>query len=73
VSVLSAARFGWASRVYWLHPLNIIGMVLSASFLTLATLSLTGKMEPAKGFTAVGIIVFLKVGFKIWQNAVLPY
>ena len=70
-NALSATRFGWTSSTYWTHPLSIIGMILGAASLALIVLTFVGVTEPAVGFIVLGIVVFVKVGLKIWQNAVL--
>ena len=51
--------------------MSIIGMVLGAVSLLLIMLTLTGVTGLTMAFIVLGIIVFIKVGLKIWQNAVL--
>ena len=70
-NTLSATRFGWTSSTYWTHPLSIIGMILGAASLALVVLTFVGVTGTSIAFTVLGIIVFVKVGLKIWQNAVL--
>jgi len=46
-------------------------MILGAASLALIVLTFVGIMGTSIAFTVLGIIVFVKVGVKIWQNAVL--
>ena len=70
-NVLSAARFGWTNSTYWTNPFSIIGMVLGAVSLVIIVLTLVGVTGTTIAFIVLGIIVFVKVVLKIWQNAVL--
>lgn len=70
-NALSAARFGWTNSTYWTHPLSFIGMILGAASLALIVLTFVGITGTSIAFTVFGIIVFIKVSLKIWQNAVL--
>jgi len=70
-NALSATRFGAASSTYWTHPLSIIGIILGTIALILIVLTLAGIIGPTTGFVVLGVVVFLKVGFKVWQNAIL--
>lgn len=72
----SATMFGWTSSTYWTNPMSIIGMVLGAIALLLIVLTVIGINIPfvtgyTTAFTILGVIVFLKVGLKILQNAML--
>jgi hypothetical protein len=51
--------------------MSIIGMVLGAASLLLIVLTLVDVTRLTISFIVLGIIVFIKVGLKIWQNAVL--
>lgn len=51
--------------------MSIVGMVLGAASLILIVLTLVGITGATMAFIVLGIIVFVKVGLKIWQNAVL--
>ena len=48
-------------------------MVLGAASLVLIILTLAGVTGPAIAFVVLGVIVFVKVGLKVWQNAVLKW
>ncbi len=67
----SAVRFARTSTTYWTNPMSVIGMVLGAASVILIILTLAGITGPTIAFTALGIIVFLKIGLKILQNAVV--
>ena len=51
--------------------MSIIGIVLGVVSLLLIVLTLTGTIELTTAFISLGVIVFVKVGLKILQNAVL--
>ena len=51
--------------------MSIIGIILGAASLVLIVLTFVGVRGTSIAFTVLGIIVFIKVGLKIWQNAVL--
>lgn len=51
--------------------MSIIGMVLGVASLILIVLTLVGVTEPTMAFIVLGIIVFVKVGVKLLQNAIL--
>jgi len=70
VNALSAARFGWTNSTYWTNPMTIIGMVLGVASIILIVLTLADVTEPTIAFPVLGVIVFLKVGLKIFQNTV---
>jgi hypothetical protein len=70
-NVLSTTWYGWTSSTYLTNPLSIIGMGLGVASLILIILTLVGVTEPAMAFTILGVIVFSKVGIKIWENAIL--
>jgi hypothetical protein len=51
--------------------MSIIGMVAGVISLLIIILTLTHIIGLTTGFIALGVIVFVKVGLKILQNAVL--
>ena len=51
--------------------MSIIGMVLGSASVVLIVLTLVGVTETRAAFIALGVIVFVKVGLKTLQNAVL--
>lgn len=67
----SATMFGWTSSTYWTNPTSIIGMVLGAIAILLIILTLIGITGLNMAFIVLGVIVFIKVGLKILQNAIL--
>jgi hypothetical protein len=71
INVLSLARFGWTSPTYWTNPASIIGVALGIASLVLIIITFIGVTESTMAFTVLGVIVFARVGVKIWQNAVL--
>ena len=66
-----AARFWQTNSTYWTNPMTIIGMVLGVASLLLIVFTLIGVTGVTMAFTVLGVIVFVKVGLKILQNAVL--
>jgi hypothetical protein len=46
-------------------------MVLGATSLVIIVLTFVGITGTSIAFTVLGVIVFIKVGMKIWQNAIL--
>ena len=51
--------------------MSIIGMILGAASLLLIVLTLVDVTRLTISFVVLGIIVLIKVGLKIWQNAIL--
>jgi hypothetical protein len=73
INVLSLARFGWTSPVYWTNPAGIIGAALGIASLVLIIITFIGVTDNAMAFIVLGAIVFARVAVKIWQNAVLKH
>ena len=73
INVLGLARFGWTSSTYWTNPASIIGVALGGASLVLIIITFIGVTESTMAFTILGVLVFARVGVKIWQNAILKY
>ncbi len=71
INVLNLARFGWTSSTYWTNPASIVGVALGVASLVLIIITFIGITESAMAFTVLGVIVFTRVGVRIWQNAIL--
>lgn len=69
----SATVFGWMNPIYWINPINIIGMILGVAAVLLVVLTLIGInilliTGYKTAFLVLAVIIFLKVGLKILFN-----
>jgi len=53
------------------HPVTIIGWILAGAVIAVILLTFNGTMEYTAGFTALAVIIFVKIGFNILRNVLL--